>query len=80
MEARDGYMLRSRIGGSYNEIIVVRNADTIIADQAILGELPEEFVVYIYDMKSDCGFSWSNSGKADNNTSGAGWRFIFHTK
>ena len=42
-------MLRSRISGSYSEIIVVRNADAIIADQTLLGELPEEFVVYIYD-------------------------------
>ncbi len=49
MEARDSYMLRSRISGSYSEIIVVRNADAIIADQTLMGELPEEFMVHIYD-------------------------------
>ena len=46
MESAFYYMLRSRIENSYNELIVVRNADILLRDQAVIEEIFSSLAVH----------------------------------
>lgn len=64
MESAFYYMLRSRIENSYNELIVVRNADILLRDQAVIEEIFSSLAVHWFRSEMELRiFLSSNPGK-----------------